>query len=137
MIPPGDTLARPEAQSEKLSKAVARVARDLELPADWLNSVVARQWDTGLPPGFHERVRWRKLGGLWVGTASRYDLIFLKLFAAADGRTPETVHFQDLVALNPADQELEEARKWIATQDPSEPFIDIVEQVIDHVRKNR
>ncbi|MBI1383184.1 MAG: hypothetical protein GC161_19115 [Planctomycetaceae bacterium] len=35
----------------RLEAAVARVARDFDLPADWFDSVVGAQFQTGLPPG--------------------------------------------------------------------------------------
>jgi len=122
---------------EVLTRAIARIARDYGLPEDLMNTVVSMQWETGLPPGFERRVHWDRYGGLWFGVADRYDLLFLKLFAAADRGGPESVHFQDLLALNPTDKELEDAGEWVRSQDTSPEFKNIVEQVIDHVRKNR
>ena len=42
------------------------------------------QWRMGLPPDLGARVTWRDFGSLRVGIAGRRDLIWLKLFAAAD-----------------------------------------------------
>ena len=65
---------------------------------------------------------WRTYGGLEVGLASRYDLIFFKLYAAADQPGPDSVHFQDLLALGPSDEELEAAARWVRDQDPGSDF---------------
>jgi hypothetical protein len=132
---PGD-IGPAEPMPEVLARAIARIARDYGLPEDWMNTIVSMQWKTGLPPGFERRVHWDRYGGLWFGVADRYDLIFLKLFAAADSGGPESVHFQDLLALNPTDKELEDAAEWVSSQDISREFKLIVRQVVDHVRQN-
>jgi hypothetical protein len=126
----------PEPLPESLIKAISRVARDFNLPEDWMNTTVSLQWKTGLPPGFEERVHWNRYGGLWLGAAGRYDLIFLKLYAAADSEGPSSVHYQDLLALKPTHKELEAAARWITSQDPSPQFIHIVGQVLDQAKKN-
>jgi len=132
---PGD-IGPAEPIPEVLTGAITRIARDYGLPEDWMNTVVSMQLKTGLPPGFERRIHWDRYGGLWFGVADRYDLIFLKLFAAADSGGPESVHFQDLLALNPTDKELEDATEWVRSQDISHGFRIIVGQVVDHVRKN-
>ena len=126
-----------EPVPEVLTRAIAGIARDYILPADWMNTVVSMQWMRGLHPGFEERIHWARYGGLWFGVADRYDLLFLNLFAAADSGETDSVNFQDLLALNPTDRELEDASEWVRSQDMSTEFKTIVEQVVDHVRKNR
>lgn len=132
--PPTDV--RPPAPlSSALMDAISTVARDLGLPSDWLNTIVAAQWRTGLPPGFASRIVWRADGGLWVGLAGRVDLIYLKLYAAADQIGPASRHFTDLLALRPTADELAAAQTWITeTQDPSPPMAKAVEAVIAHAR---
>jgi len=125
----------PEPMPEPLSQAILRVARDYGLPRDWMNAVVGMQWKTGLPPGFAERIHWERYGGLWFGIADRHDLIFLKLFAAADSAGPSSVHFQDLMALEPTESELKEASDWVRSQDTSPEFARILEQVLDHAKR--
>jgi hypothetical protein len=116
---------------DSLAKAIATVARDLGLAPDWMNSQVAGQWLTGLPPGLGKRIRWRRIGGLHVGLAGRPDLIFLKLYAASDQPEADNRHTRDLLALRPTPDELVDARAWIATQDPT---IDhLVQRVAEHV----
>jgi len=63
---------------------------------------------------------------------ARYDLIFLKLYAAADSGGPSGVHFQDLLALRPTEHELQAAVAWVREQDPTPEFSTIVEQVMTH-----
>jgi hypothetical protein len=122
----------PDPLPAELVSAVATVARDLGLSPDWLNTTVGAQWKTGLPPGFASRIEWQRQGGLWVGLAGRRDLIFLKLYAAADDVGPGR-HFKDLVALKPNADELTAAQAWIRTQDPSPAMADAVERLIAHV----
>ena len=138
--PAGGTfrLRRPDhPMPEELVRAATIVARDLGLDPHWLNTGPASQWDTGLPSGLEGRVTWRELAGLSVGLVAREDLIFFKLYAAADDVGPASVHFQDLVALDPTDDELSAAGRWVASQDPGTDFAAVVSKVIDHVRIQR
>ena len=123
----------PEPLPPVLIEAVARVARDYALANDWLNTAVAMQWRTGLPERFVEEVEWRRFGALDVGFAGRRSIIALKLFAAVD-QGSESVHFQDLVALDPMDSELDDAVDWVARQDPSPGFARLVEEEVGNVR---
>lgn len=123
----------PEPLPAVLVDAVARVARDYALPSDWLNTAVAMQWRTGLPDRFVEEVEWRRFGALDVGFAGRRSIIALKLFAAVD-QGSESVHFQDLIALDPLDSELEDAAAWVARQDPAPGFAALVEEEVGNVR---
>ena len=126
----------PEPLPESLLRAISRVARDYNLPDDWMNTTVGLQWKTGLPPGFEERIHWEQYGGLWLGLADRYDLIFLKLYAAADSEGPSSVHYQDLMALQPTNEELDAAARWAKSPDTSAPFARILDQVLEHARNN-
>ena len=129
-------LTPPEEPLPKVMRdAAAAVASDLGLDPNWLNAGPAPQWSTGLPDGLAGRVTWRDYGGLVVGLAGRFDLIHFKLYAAADDRGPESVHFQDLLALRPSDADLETAALWVRTQDPSPEFAETLSKVIDHARR--
>ncbi len=127
-------LAHPEPLPAAVVQAAETVARDLDLPADWLNTEIAAQWRTGLPPGLADDLTWRRFGGppngLVLGLVGRRTLIALKLFAAVD-RGPRSVHFQDLRALAPTRAELEAAATWVRTQDQSPVFAGMVDQVVD------
>lgn len=117
------------------------VAKELDLADDWLNSVVAAQWDgPGLPPGMIDRLEWRTFGGLELGIAGIQDLIALKLFAVVDERRdqrPQRKHEQDLIALAPTDTQLDAVREWVAAQDASPDWPRWIEETIEHVRHYR
>lgn len=129
-------LVAPDPLPPPLRDAVAVVARDYGLPPDWLNTVVGRQWKHGLPEGFLDEVEWIEYGGLEVGLAGRQSLIALKLFATVD-QGPESVHLQDLLMLSPSQEELARAAEWVATQDESDAFKRMLEEVVKHVRQRR
>lgn len=117
-----------------LVAAARTVARDLGLDPHWLNTGPALQWRAGLPVGLATRVHWYRFSGLHVGLVDRYDLIFFKLFAAADAAGPSSVHYQDLLALRPNAAELQAAGEWVATQDASPAFATVLDTVLRHVR---
>lgn len=125
----------PEPIPEPLARAARTVARDLGLDPEWLNTGPALQWRAGLPPGLDQRVQWRQYAALWVGVVARYDLIFFKLFAAADQTGTRSVHYQDLLALRPSGAELDAAAAWVRTQDASPEFANVLDRVVSHVRQ--
>lgn len=133
----GETLvlAAPDPLPDALTKAARRVARDYGLPSDWLNTEVGAQWKRGFPKGFEEELDWVRYGGLDVGFAGRRSLIALKLFAAVD-QGKESVHVQDLVTLAPTHTELRDAADWVAAQDASEHFVQMIEEAAEHVRSS-
>ena len=133
----GWTLVPPPAPlPESLAVAIRTVGRDLGLVDDWLNTGPALQWKQGLPPGLATRIQWRQYAALRVGLVGRKDLIWLKLYAAADDR-PEGRHVRDLAALDPTDAELEEAARWVKSQDAGLAFPGLVDDVVNHVRARR
>lgn len=101
-----------------------------------MNTDVALQWRSGLPPGLEEELTWRRYDALSVGLVGRRALTALKLFAAVDGG-PGGVHFQDLVALGPTESELAEASAWVRTQDASVVFEQMVGEVVTLVQRGR
>jgi hypothetical protein len=106
---------------DTLTEARAQVARDFNLPPDWLNAGPADLLRLGLPEGFWGRVVSRDYGpSLTIHFAGRLDQIHFKLYVMVDqsgGR-----HEADLRALHPTPTELLEAAAWTQTQDPSEGF---------------
>jgi len=126
-----------EPLPDPLMQAAESVAGDLGLDPHWLNTGPASQWRTGLPPGLEGRVIWRTYDGLSVGVVDRRDLVFFKLYAAADDIGTRSVHYQDLVALAATDEELNAAADWIRQQDPGPEFNRIVSEVIEHARARR
>jgi hypothetical protein len=129
----GRTLVPPDPLPEPLLEAVERVARDYGLRSDWMNTAAGMQWLTGLPEGFDEELEWRRFGALDVGFAGRGSLIALKLFAAVD-QGSESVHFQDLIGLEPTDAELDAAADWVTGQDPGAHFGRLVAEEVENVR---
>ena len=132
----------PSPMPAALDRAIADVGRDMALDPHWMNTAPALQWKQGLPPGLASRVSWRHYGpagapdvGLDVGLVSRHDLIFFKLYAAADDASPRSVHFKDLLALTPSDEELDAAAAWVRPQNASPEFHEILDQVSAHVRR--
>lgn len=135
--PSVDTIDQlPREMPEPLQRAARIVARDLGLDSDWLNTESSLQLQAGLPPGLPARIQWKSYGALWVGPVHRYDLVFCKLFAAADSGGPTSVHYQDLIALRPSPRELLDAATWVETQDASAEFPGILKRVVDRARKD-
>ena len=128
------SLTPPEPLPEPLKRAIDRGARDFRLPEDWVDTTMGLQLQTCLPPGLERRIHWSRYGGLVVGLVDRYDLIYFKLYAAADSGGPASVHYQDLIALSPSSIELQEAATWVRKQDPSAGFSIILEQVMERLR---
>ncbi len=124
----------PEPLPAALTRAVRDVAVRFSMPTDWLNAMAALQWKQGFPPGFAARIVWRQYAGLAVGLASREDLIFFKLYAAADHASTTSNHFKDLLALEPTRRELNVAADWVRTQDPSPGFADLLNAALRHAR---
>ena len=119
-----DVIARLETQSDgtsrllnadpfpdALQRAIGRVARDLQLPANWMNHEVALQWKAGLPPDILADVVWETYSGLAIGLVGRRTQITLKFFAAVD-------------------------RGVILTQDAGADFPRVVEETADHVTRH-
>lgn len=116
---------------EWLTKAAEKVQRDFGLPDNWLNLGPASQLDTGLPPGFTKRLIKKNYGDyLTIYFISRTDQIYFKFYASVD---IDDYHTQDLFSLKPTGKELEDAARWVLTQDVSEEFKIILK---DFLRRN-
>lgn len=128
-IDPVSGLVDPRPMSEALRAAADKVARELQLDAQWLNTGPADQVLAGLPEGFLSRLTRHDYGPcLTIFFPDRYDLIHLKLFAIMDQGPGRHVH--DLQALQPTDKELQQAARWVLTQDASEAFPQIVRSTL-------
>jgi hypothetical protein len=106
---------------QPLVDAVRDVGEVLGIGIDWLNSGPSALLDFGLPQGFAERAEVRSFGALTLRLASRFDQIYLKLYAAVD-QGPRSKHVDDLRALEPSHDELRGAAVWARTHDPSPAF---------------
>ena len=116
---------------DKFKIAAAAVAKDFNLPVDWINCGPADQLDTGLPDGLQDRLISVKYGkNLVVHYCSRIDLIQLKLSAAVDVRGR---HLEDLRGMNPEPGEIEQAARWCLSQDVSEPFRQLLLEILEEL----
>lgn len=128
-VDPVDGLVDPRPISEALKTAAKRVAEELLLPADWLNTGPADQVQAGLPEGFVKRLIRREYGrNLTIHFPDRMDLIYLKLFAVVDQGAGR--HSQDLITLKVTEEEMLRAAQWVLTQDASEVFPVIVRSTL-------
>ncbi len=136
-----DVLARRTAGSEFVSArvmpqafvtAASRVAADLGLADNWLNSGPVDLFEMGMPAGFVGRLESKAYGAhLTVWYIGRLDQIHFKLYAAADqgpGR-----HLKDLLALNPTADELLVAARWAMTHDVSEGFKELLRTLLKEI----
>jgi hypothetical protein len=115
------SLVKAEPLTAELAAAAKKVARDFNLPEKWLNPGPASAVDLGLPEGLMGRVLSKKYGNkLVVHYIGRYDQIHFKLYAAVDQGAGK--HLDDLLALRPTSDELENAARWTMTHDVSEGF---------------
>lgn len=112
---PAEPLPRP------LAEAIADVGRTFGLGEQWLNAGPTDLLRLGLPEGFRDRVEIRRIGGLTLHVAGRFDQICFKLYATAD-QGIRSKHAADLQALEPTRDELLAAARWSRTHDPSEGY---------------
>jgi hypothetical protein len=128
----GDELDSAKPLPAALGAARDRVARDLALPADWLNPGPTDLLEFGLPAGFIDRLERRGYGdSLTVYFASRYDQIHFKLYALVDQGPGK--HEADLRALAPTEEELLQAARWSRSHDPSEGYEQVLREVLAHL----
>jgi hypothetical protein len=125
----GDALRVVDPLPPELQLARDRVARDFQLPDDWLNPGPAALLTFGLPDGFLARAGRRDHGpALTAWYASRLDQIHLKLYATVD--QGQGKHESDLRALQPTPEELLAAARWSRTHDPSEGYRMVLGQTL-------
>lgn len=105
----------------ELIKAAEKVQKDFNLPDKWINAAPAVVVDLGLPQGLMDRVETRVYGkSLIVDFLSRFDQIHFKLYATVDQSGGK--HLDDLMALKPTHEEMEQASLWSMSQDVSEGY---------------
>jgi hypothetical protein len=118
--------------SNELAAASLKVARDFNLPENWINPGPTSAVDLGLPHGIMERSKTFTFGRkLTVHFLGRYDQIHFKLYASVDQGAGK--HFDDLLALNPTSEELEQAARWRMTHDVSEGYKQALKDLLHHM----
>lgn len=111
-----------------LIKAADEVASTLNLPADWLNSGPADLFRMGLPVGFSDRLIEHKYGqSLTVFYIGRTDQIHFKLYASVDRGG---YHIDDLMQLEPSEEEMIQAGLWTQTHDVSEGYSELLRMLL-------
>jgi hypothetical protein len=132
----GETfLIKADSLTPELVMAAKKVARDFNLPDDWLNTGPASAVDLGLPNSFMDRVTTRVFGNkLAVHFLGHYDQIHFKLYASVDQGAGK--HFDDLLALKPTSEEIEQAARWSVTHDVSEGFKGSLKILLSHMGFN-
>ncbi|OGP12485.1 MAG: hypothetical protein A2053_02460 [Deltaproteobacteria bacterium GWA2_50_8] len=123
-----DTLF-PVPWPKKLAEAAQIVSQNFGLPFDWINRGPDMLTSMGLPDGFMNRAKKVKFGKrITVYFASRYDQVFFKVYAAADRGG---YHVDDLLTLNPTEEEMLAAARWCLTHDTSDGFKKILRDMYE------
>lgn len=114
-----------------LIDASRTVQKDFGLPKGWINNEPTAQVDSGLPQGFEKRLVKKQYGKyLSIYYISRLDQVYFKLYASVDRNG---YHVDDLFLLKPTPREIEDAARWVLTQDVSIGFKTILQ---DFLRKH-
>jgi hypothetical protein len=126
------SIIKADPLNPELITAAKKVARDFNLPDDWLNTDPASAVDLGLPDGIMERVITRRFGQrLTIHFLGRYDQIHFKLYAVVDQGAGK--HLDDLLALKPTSEEIERAARWTMTHDVSEGFKQNLKSLLNYL----
>jgi hypothetical protein len=111
-----------EQLPDELLHAAELVAREMNLPRDWLNDAALEVQRLGLPPGIVERAHRLNCGPcLTVFFIGRQDQVALKLYAAIDRQKGQR-HLKDLEAIGPTRAEMDAAVHWLLDRRTSPQF---------------
>ncbi len=127
---PGTEFVSARELPPEFQEAAARVATDLGLPANWINSGPVDLFEIGVPEGFLGRLASKNYGHLTAWYIGRIDQIHFKLYAAVDRGPGPSRHLNDLLALNPDADELLAAARWAMTHDVSPGFRELARQLL-------
>ncbi len=114
-----------------LNEIISKIARDLNIPQNWMNSGPTSIVDLGLPDGFENRLMKKNYGEyLTVYYISRIDQIYFKLYASVDRGG---YHVEDLKKLKPSAEEIENAARWSMTHDVSDGYREILKDFLERM----
>lgn len=130
---PGMEFVSARELPKEFLQAAERVAVDLGLPSNWINSGPVDLFEMGMPQGFDARLASKSYGHLTAWYIGRIDQIHLKLYAAVDRGPGPSRHLQDLLALDPTAEELLAAARWAMTHDVSPAFKDLVKALLKEI----
>jgi len=126
------TFMKADPLNPELLLAARKVARDFNLPDNWLNAGPASALDFGLPEGLLGRVVTRQFGTkLIVHFLGRYDQICFKVYAATDQGPGK--HLDDLLLLKPTADEIEQAARWSMSHDSSEGYRQSLRDLLEYI----
>jgi len=130
-----EVLRSPDPLPDDLLRAVAEAAEDMGISENWLNngpsSGEGGLFQMGLPAGLEGRMCSRKYGPiLTVHLIDRLDQIYFKLYAAVDRGG---YHIEDLLALEPASDEIKGAALWAMSHDVSAGFAAILKDLLGKI----
>lgn len=131
----GKTLISPVPLPERLCRAARDVQSALNLPENWLNNGPSSNngglFQMGLPEGLETRIITKTYGScLTVSFIGRKDQIFFKLWASVDRGG---YHIDDLIKLNPTEDELVAAAKWTMQKDVSDGYHTVLVQCLEQL----
>ncbi len=131
----GSILIAPEPLPELLVETAKEVQHALGLPADWFNNDPSANegslFQMGLPEGLESRLTTKRYGAiLSVSFIGRIDQVYFKLWAAVDRGG---YHIDDLLKLNPTENELVAAALWTMEKDVSEGYQIVLKQLLTHL----
>lgn len=131
----GKTLVAPVPLPTRLCRAAENVKSALNLPENWLNNGPSSNsgglFQMGLPEGLETRIITKTYGPmLTVSFIGRKDQIFFKLWASVDRGG---YHIDDLLKLNPTEDELVAAAEWTMQKDVSDGFRTVLLQGLEQL----
>ncbi|NOZ56681.1 MAG: hypothetical protein GXO73_07830 [Calditrichaeota bacterium] len=125
----------PEEMVACINRVVANHPELAGMGQNWINLGPRALVQAGLPKGFADRLHVLRVGNkLTLHLLGRWDLLALKLYAAADEHGPrQEIHFADLKGLTPTYDELDQAVEWLRTLRNFEEKRPVVKHVIERL----
>ena len=128
-----DVIVPPEFSSEVLA-AVARIAANETSPPKWINTMPSRD-ARFLAPGWRVRSSVFFAGKrLHVFLLGRKDMVGLKIAAAFDRQRSDA---DDLLAMNPTDEEWAFGREWARNYDTNPDWPRLIDELVAALKERQ